>query len=88
MCIRDRFYGAACDDVNTVGGFANWVQDWEYTACPCLLYTSSGEFLRPLDKGTLRIELLTVIIVHLLDGLFRHSRSCVLDAQLFPVRCV
>mgnify|MGYP000149175168 CR=1 FL=1 len=28
------FYGAACDDVNTVGGFANWVQDWEYTACP------------------------------------------------------
>ena len=20
------FYGAACDDVNTVGGFANWVQ--------------------------------------------------------------
>ena len=28
------FYGAACDDVNTVGGFANWVQDWEYTVCP------------------------------------------------------
>ena len=24
------FYGAACDDVNTIGGFANWVQDWEY----------------------------------------------------------
>ena len=32
-----------------------------------------------------RQELLTVIIVHLLDGLFRHSRSCVLDAQFFPV---
>lgn len=28
------FYGAACEDVNTVGGFANWVQDWEYTTCP------------------------------------------------------
>ena len=33
------FYGAACEDVNTVGGFANWVQDWEY----CLLYTSKME---------------------------------------------
>ena len=28
------FYGAACEDVNTVGGFANWVQDWEYAPCP------------------------------------------------------
>ena len=28
------FYGAACEDVNTIGGFANWVQDWVYTACP------------------------------------------------------
>lgn len=28
------FYGAVCEDVNTVGGFANWVQDWEYTTCP------------------------------------------------------
>ena len=28
------FYGAACEDVNTVGGFANWVQDAEYTTCP------------------------------------------------------
>ena len=28
------FYGAFCEDVNTVGGFANWVQDWEYTTCP------------------------------------------------------
>ena len=28
------FYGAACEDVNTVGGFANWVQDWEYVTCP------------------------------------------------------
>ena len=28
------FYGAACQDVNTIGGFANWVQDAEYTTCP------------------------------------------------------
>ena len=28
------FYGAARQDVNTVGGFANWVQDAEYTTCP------------------------------------------------------
>ncbi len=28
------FYSAACDDVNTVAGFAIWVQDWEYTTCP------------------------------------------------------
>ena len=28
------FYGSACEDVNTVGGFANWVQDAEYTTCP------------------------------------------------------
>ncbi len=26
------FYGAACQDVNTIGGFANWVQDAEYTS--------------------------------------------------------
>ena len=28
------FYGAAREDVNTVGDFANWVQDWGYVACP------------------------------------------------------
>ena len=33
------FYGAACQDVNTIGGFGNWVQDAEYATC--LLYTSS-----------------------------------------------
>ena len=27
-------FTAACDDVNTIGGFANWVQDAEYTICP------------------------------------------------------
>ena len=31
---RPLFYGAFCDDINTVGGFANWVQDWEYRECP------------------------------------------------------
>ena len=28
------FMGAAREDVNTIGGFANWVQDAEYTICP------------------------------------------------------
>ena len=28
------FYGCASEDVNTVGGFGNWVQDAEYTTCP------------------------------------------------------
>ena len=28
------FYGAGTDDTNTIGGFANWVQDWEYIPCP------------------------------------------------------
>lgn len=26
---RPLFYGAFNDDVNTIGGFASWVQDWE-----------------------------------------------------------
>ena len=28
------FYGAEFLALNTIGGFANWVQDWEYAACP------------------------------------------------------
>lgn len=28
------FYGANAEDLNTIGGFANWVQDWEYRECP------------------------------------------------------
>ena len=28
------FYGAFVDDLNTVGGFANWVQDCEHVKCP------------------------------------------------------
>lgn len=31
---RHVFYGAYGDDVNTIGGFASWVQDWEYRECP------------------------------------------------------
>lgn len=31
---RPFFYGAFNDDVNTIGGFASWVQDWEYRECP------------------------------------------------------
>ena len=31
---KPLFYGAAWEDVNTIGGFANWVQDCEYTICP------------------------------------------------------
>ena len=28
------FYGQQWTDVATIGGFVNWVQDWEYTVCP------------------------------------------------------
>ena len=31
---KPLFYGVAWEDVNTIGGFANWVQDCEYTMCP------------------------------------------------------
>ena len=31
---RSIFYGAFSDDVNTIGGYASWVQDWEYRQCP------------------------------------------------------
>ena len=27
---KPLFYGAFGDDVSTIGGFASWVQDWEY----------------------------------------------------------
>lgn len=56
------FYGAACEDVNTVGGFANWVQDWEYTACPhCgkpMKYLAQIQWDTVMDgtEGTLYIE--------------------------------
>ena len=61
-CASALFYGAACDDVNTVGGFANWVQDWEYTACPhCgkpMKYLAQIQWDTLMDgtEGTLYIE--------------------------------
>lgn len=56
------FYGAFCEDVNTVGGFANWVQDWEYTTCPVcgkpMKYLAQIQWDTIMDgtEGTLYIE--------------------------------
>ncbi len=56
------FYGNACEDVNTIGGFANWIQDWEYTACPdCgkpMKYLAQIQWDTLMDgtEGTLYIE--------------------------------
>ena len=49
-------------DVNTIGGFANWVQDTEYTACPhCgkpMKYLAQIQWDTVFDcaEGTLYIE--------------------------------
>ena len=56
------FYGAACQDVNTIGGFANWVQDAEYTTCPhCgkpMKYLAQIQWDTVFDcaEGTLYVE--------------------------------
>ena len=56
------FYGCASEDVNTVGGFGNWVQDAEYTACPhCgkpMKYLAQIQWDTVFDcaEGTLYIE--------------------------------
>ena len=56
------FYGAACQDVNTIGGFANWVQDAEYTICPhCgkpMKYLAQIQWDTVFDcaEGTLYVE--------------------------------
>ena len=56
------FYGCASEDVNTIGGFANWVQDAEYTACPhCgkpMKYLAQIQWDTVFDcaEGTLYIE--------------------------------
>ena len=56
------FYGAACQDVNTIGGFANWVQDAEYTTCPhCgkpMKYLAQIQWDMVFDcaEGTLYVE--------------------------------
>ena len=56
------FYGAGVADVNTIGGFANWIQDWEYAACPhCgkpMKYLAQIQWDTVFDgaEGTLYIE--------------------------------
>jgi hypothetical protein len=56
------FYGTACEDVNTIGGFANWVQDWEYAVCPScgkpMKYLAQIQWDTVMDgtEGTLYIE--------------------------------
>ena len=56
------FYGTACEYVNTIGGFANWVQDWEYVTCPkCgkpMKYLAQIQWDTIMDgmEGTLYIE--------------------------------
>lgn len=57
------FYGANYEDVNTIGGFANWVQDWNYISCPeCqkpmkLLAQIQWETVQLNCEGTLYIEI-------------------------------
>ena len=52
----------ACEDVNTIGGFANWVQDAEYTTCPhCgkpmkYLVKIQWDTLFDCAEGTLYVE--------------------------------
>ena len=56
------FTDAASEDVNTVGGFGNWVQDAEYTTCPhCgkpMKYLAQIQWDTVFDcaEGTLYIE--------------------------------
>ena len=56
------FYGTSSENVNTIGGFANWVQDWEYSTCPhCgkpMKYLAQIQWETVLEnaEGTLYIE--------------------------------
>ena len=60
---RPLFYGAFNDDVNAIGGFASWVQDWEYRDCPeCgkkMKYLAQIHWDTIIDcaEGTLFIEI-------------------------------
>ena len=60
---KPLFYGAFTDDVNTIGGFASWVQDWEYRECPeCgkkMKYLAQIHWDTIMDsaEGTLYIEI-------------------------------
>lgn len=57
------FYGAGSEDLNTIGGFANWVQDWQYVPCPdCgkpMRYLAQIQWDTVMEgmEGTLYIEL-------------------------------
>ncbi|ASJ21308.1 hypothetical protein [Brachyspira hampsonii] len=59
------FYGAFDDTLNTIGGFANWVQDWEYIKCPnCgkkmkYLMQIHWHTIESMAEGTLFIEICT-----------------------------
>lgn len=59
------FYGAFDDTINTVGGFANWVQDWEYRTCPSCgkkmkyLMQIHWHTIENMAEGTLFIEICT-----------------------------
>ncbi len=60
---RPLFYGAFNEDVNTIGGFASWVQDWEYRNCPeCgkkmkYLAQIHWDTIQDCAEGTLFIEI-------------------------------
>ena len=60
---KPLFYGAFTDDVNTIGGFGNWIQDWEYRECPeCgkkMKYLAQIHWNTIMDsaEGTLYIEI-------------------------------
>lgn len=59
------FYGAYYEGVSTIGGFANWVQDWQYLECPeCgkkMKYAAQIEWDMLFDEyggeGTLYLEI-------------------------------
>lgn len=59
---KEMFEQMRSEDVNTIGGFANWVQDWEYTICPhCgkpMKYLAQIQWNTLMDgtEGTLYIE--------------------------------
>lgn len=60
---RPLFYGTFGNDISTIGGFANWVQDWEYKECPeCgkkMKYLAQIHWDTIMDgmEGTLFIEI-------------------------------
>ena len=59
------FYGVGSEDINTIGGFASWVQDWQYIACTdCskpMKYVAQIQWDTVMDysEGTLYIEVCT-----------------------------